>query len=100
MLVIFRGFTWSYVVSSLAKDNIIVTGGFGSKRHLSSHLSMKHHAYILALFNFDLLDLNNSINFNNVNPDHLLPRKDLTINRRSNVKMRDGGKSVFINKNK
>lgn len=100
MLVIFRGFTWSYVVSSLAKDNIIVTGGFASKRHLSSHLSMKHHAYILALFNFDLIGLNKSINFNNVKPDYLFPRRDLTRNRRSNVKIRDGGKSVFINKNK
>ena len=100
MLVIFRGFTWSYVVGSLAKENIVVTGGFGSKRHLSSHLSIKHHAYILALFNFDLLGLNNSINFNNVNPNYLFPRKDLTRNRRSNVKIRDGGKSVFINNNK
>ena len=99
-LVIFRGFTWSYVVGSLAEENIVVTGGFGSKRHLSSHLSIKHHAYILALFNFDLLGLNNSINFNNVNPNYLFPKKDLTRNRRSNVKIRDSGKSVFINNNK
>ena len=55
VISISRGFTWSYVVSSLAKDNIIITGEFVSKRHLSSHLSMKHHAYILALFNFDLI---------------------------------------------
>lgn len=27
MLVIFHGFTWSYVVGSLAKENIVVTGG-------------------------------------------------------------------------
>lgn len=99
-LVIFRGFTWSYVVSSLSEKNIIVTGGFASKRHLSSHLSIKHHAFILALFNFDLVGLNNSINFNDVNPNHLFPRQDLTRNRRSNVKIRDGGKSVYINENK
>ena len=54
-LVILLGFTRFYVVSSLAKDNILVTVGFASKRHLSSHLSMKHHAYILVLFNFDLI---------------------------------------------
>ena len=100
ILVIFRGFTWSYVVSSLQKENIIVTGGFGSKRHLSSHLSIRHHAYILALFNFDLVGLNSSINFNNVNPNHFFPRQDLTRNRRSNVKIRDSGKSVFIKENK
>ena len=41
-----------------------------------------------------MLGLNNNINFNNVKPDHLFARKDLTANRRSNVKMRDGGKSV------
>ena len=47
-----------------------------------------------------MVGLKNSINFNNVNPNHLFPRKDLTRNRRSNVKIRDGGKSVFINDNK
>ena len=47
-----------------------------------------------------MLGLNKSINFNNVKPDHLFPRNDLTRNRRSNVKMIDDGKSVFINKNK
>lgn len=31
MLVIFRGFTWSYVVGSLAKENIVVTGGLEVK---------------------------------------------------------------------
>lgn len=91
MLLIFRGFAWSYVVSSLAKENIIVTAGFGSKRHLSSHLSIRDHAYILAFFNFDLVGLNNSINFKDVNPNHLFPRQDLTRNRWSSSR-RDGGK--------
>lgn len=31
MLVIFHGFTWSYVVGSLAKENIVVTGGLEVK---------------------------------------------------------------------
>lgn len=98
MLVIFRGFTWSHVVSSLAKCNNLVSGGFSSKRHISSHLSVKHHAYILALFNFYLLGLNNCISFNTLNPHYLLPKQDLTKNRRYNVKKIY--RSLFINKNK
>lgn len=36
----------------LAEENIIVICGFGSKRHLSSHLSIKDHAYILCCLIF------------------------------------------------
>lgn len=99
-LVIFRGFSWSEIVKSLAKENIVVTGGFSSKRHLSSHLSVKHHAYILALFNFDLIGINNSLNFNNVSHDHLFPREDLTRNRRSNVKIKENRHAVVVKDNR
>ena len=97
-LVIFRGMNWSDIVNPLAKEKFVVTGGFTSKRHISSSLSHQHHAYILAMFNFDLVALNKCINFDGVNPNHLFPRESLTRNRRSNVKIRDDG--VFIKENR
>ena len=99
-LVIFTNFAWSHIVKSLANERYFVSGGFSSKRHLSSHLSIRHHAYLLSLFNFDLVALDHSINFNDADPNYLLVREDLYRNRRSNVKIRDGRRAVFIKENK
>lgn len=54
-LVIFRELNWCDIVKPLANERLEVTGGFSSKRHISSTLSHKHHAYILAMFNLDLV---------------------------------------------
>lgn len=73
-LFIFYGFNWSEIVFLFKKHlDINISGGSLSKRHLLSHLVLRLNSYLLG-FTLDYNVLNNSIVFDNLNKDKILPK--------------------------
>lgn len=95
-LFVFKNISWAYIVDSLNKLNVQLTGGMSNRRHLTSPLSIRHHTYLLALFNYDSIALTKCVEFNNINKDWVLPRTDVTVGGKSNVQFKKDG-SVVIN---
>lgn len=78
-LFMFKNISWALIVESLNKLNVQVTGGMSNRRHLTSPLSIRHHSYLLALFNYDSIALTKCVDFNNILKDWVLPRTDVTV---------------------
>ena len=75
-LYVFKWVTWGCLAANLANLNITLTGGLSNKRHLDSPLSIRHHSYLLALFNFDSWALQHCIWYDNIDKEIALPRLD------------------------
>lgn len=83
---ILRCLTWRDLVTDLYKRKISLSGGFGGKRHIASPLSIRHHTYLLALFNFNTIALQKSIEFRNLNTMRVKPHFDSTKGSGVNIK--------------
>lgn len=74
-LFIFHGFDWKSIVFQFKKNfNVNISGGNSNKRHLLSHLVLKLNTCLLGLSNFNYKLLADSIVFDGVDNEKILPR--------------------------
>jgi hypothetical protein len=73
-LFIFNDFLWKDIVFSFKKHfNVNISGGNTTKRHLLSHLVLRLTTYLLVFSKFNYNLLADSIVFDNVNKEKILP---------------------------
>lgn len=74
-LFIFNGYTWSNIVCEFKYYlNVEISGGSTTKRHLLSHLVLRLNSYLFGLTNCRYDILADSILFDNINKEKILPR--------------------------